>query len=45
MAFSPATLVRGPGDIAAMVVDVLKIIFTKPFQFRSSWSRPGSSPA
>ena len=34
MAFSPATLVRGPGDIAAMVVDVLKIIFTKPFQFR-----------
>ena len=34
MAFSPATLVRGPGDIAAMVVDVIKIIFTKPFQFR-----------
>ena len=34
MAFSPVSIVRGPGEIAAMVVDVVKVIFTKPFQFR-----------
>ena len=34
MAFSAVSIVRGPGEIAAMVVDVTKLIFTRPFQFR-----------
>jgi phospholipid/cholesterol/gamma-HCH transport system permease protein len=34
MAFSAVSVIRGPGEIAAMVVDVTKRIFTKPFQFR-----------
>jgi phospholipid/cholesterol/gamma-HCH transport system permease protein len=34
MAFSAVSIVRGPGEIAAMVVDVTKRIFTTPFQFR-----------
>ena len=34
MAFSPVSVVRGPGEIAAMVVDVTKRMFTTPFQFR-----------
>src|SRR3990170_4389013 len=34
MGFSPASVVRGPGDMTAMVVDVTIRIFTRPFQFR-----------
>lgn len=34
MAFSAISIIRGPGELAAMVVDVTKLIFTKPFQFR-----------
>ncbi len=34
MAFNAMSVVRGPGELAAMVVDVIKIIFTRPFQFR-----------
>src|ERR1700750_2685866 len=34
MAFSPVSVIRGPGEIAAMVVEVTKRIFTRPFQFR-----------
>jgi len=34
MAFSAVSVIRGPGEIAAMVVEVTKLIFTKPFQFR-----------
>jgi phospholipid/cholesterol/gamma-HCH transport system permease protein len=34
MAFSPVSVIRGPGEIAAMVVDVTKRMFTTPFQFR-----------
>jgi phospholipid/cholesterol/gamma-HCH transport system permease protein len=34
MAFSAVSVIRGPGEITAMVVDVTKLIFTKPFQFR-----------
>lgn len=34
MAMSFATVVRGPGEIAAMVVDVVKAIFTTRFQGR-----------
>lgn len=34
MAFSAVSVIRGPGEIAAMVVDVTKLIFTRPFQFR-----------
>ena len=34
MAFSALSVVRGPGEIAAMVVDVTKRIFTTRFQFR-----------
>lgn len=34
MAFSAVSVIRGSGEIAAMVVEVTKIIFTRPFQFR-----------
>lgn len=34
MAFNAVAIVRGPGEIAAMVVDVTKVIFTRPFQAR-----------
>ena len=34
MAFSAVSVVRGPGELAAMVVEVTKRIFTTPFQFR-----------
>src|SRR5213592_4737648 len=34
MAFTAASVIRGTGEIAAMVVQVTKIIFTRPFQFR-----------
>lgn len=34
MAFSPVSILRGPGEITAMVVQVAKVIVTKPFQFR-----------
>ena len=34
MAFSAVSVLRGPGEIAAMVVEVTKRIFTRPFQFR-----------
>src|SRR6201995_1645338 len=34
MGISAASIVRGPGEIAAMVTDVTKRIFTRPFQFR-----------
>lgn len=34
MAVSVATVVRGPGELAAMVVDVTKRVFTSPFQLR-----------
>ncbi len=34
MAFNALSIVRGPGELAAMVVDVIKVIFTRPFQFR-----------
>ena len=34
MAFTAASVLRGPGEMAAMVVEVTKRIFTRPFQFR-----------
>jgi phospholipid/cholesterol/gamma-HCH transport system permease protein len=34
MAFSAVSAVRGPGELAAMVVEVTKRIFTTPFQTR-----------
>jgi len=34
LAFSAASVVRGPGELALMTVEVTKRIFTKPFQFR-----------
>ncbi len=34
MAFSAASVVRGPGEIAAMVVEVTKRMFQRPFQWR-----------
>jgi phospholipid/cholesterol/gamma-HCH transport system permease protein len=34
MAITAAAVVRGPGEVAAMVVQVTKIIFTRRFQFR-----------
>src|SRR5918997_1689103 len=34
MAFAAVSVLRGPGEIAAMVVQVTKRIFTRPFQFR-----------
>ena len=34
MAFTAVSVLRGPGEIAAMTVDVTKRIFTKPFQLR-----------
>jgi phospholipid/cholesterol/gamma-HCH transport system permease protein len=34
MAFTAVSVVRGPGQLAAMVVEVTKRIFTTPFQFR-----------
>jgi phospholipid/cholesterol/gamma-HCH transport system permease protein len=34
MTFSAVSVVRGPGEIAAMVVDVSKRMFRRPFQWR-----------
>lgn len=34
MGVSVVSVVRGPGELAAMVVDVTKRLFTTPFQFR-----------
>ena len=34
MALSATSVIRGPGEIAVMVVEVIKRIFTRPFQFR-----------
>ncbi len=34
MAFNAVSVVRGPGEIALMVVEVTKRTFTRPFQFR-----------
>jgi phospholipid/cholesterol/gamma-HCH transport system permease protein len=34
VAFSAASIVRGPGELAAMVIDVAKRTFTTPFQLR-----------
>lgn len=34
MAFNAVSVIRGPGEITAMVVQVTKLLFTKPFQFR-----------
>jgi phospholipid/cholesterol/gamma-HCH transport system permease protein len=34
MAFTAVSVLRGPGEVAAMVVQVTKLIFTRPFQFR-----------
>lgn len=34
MAFSAASVVRGPGEIAAMVVEVTRRMFKRPFQWR-----------
>jgi phospholipid/cholesterol/gamma-HCH transport system permease protein len=34
MAITAASVIRGPGEMAAMVVQVTKIIFTRRFQFR-----------
>jgi phospholipid/cholesterol/gamma-HCH transport system permease protein len=34
MGFSAVSVIRGPGEITAMVIEVTKKIFTKPFQFR-----------
>lgn len=34
MAFSAASAVRGPGEIAAMVVEVTRRMFKRPFQWR-----------
>jgi phospholipid/cholesterol/gamma-HCH transport system permease protein len=34
MAITAASAIRGPGEMAAMVVQVTKVIFTRPFQLR-----------
>lgn len=34
MALSAVSVLRGPGELAAMTVEVVKRIFTRPFQFR-----------
>ncbi|MDN4163031.1 MlaE family ABC transporter permease [Nocardioides abyssi] len=34
MAFSAVSVIRGPGELTAMVVDVTKRLFTTPFQLR-----------
>ncbi len=34
MAISAVSVIRGPGEIAAMVVDVSKAVFRRPFQWR-----------
>ncbi|NYJ01116.1 phospholipid/cholesterol/gamma-HCH transport system permease protein [Nocardioides thalensis] len=34
MAVNAASVIRGPGELALMVVEVTKLIFTRPFQFR-----------
>ena len=34
MAVTVTGVLRGPGEIAAMTIDVIKAIFTTPFQFR-----------
>ncbi|CAN5414064.1 ABC transporter permease [soil metagenome] len=34
MALTATAVLRGPGEIAAMTIDVIKRIFTTPFQFR-----------
>ena len=34
MGFSAVSVIRGPGEITAMVVQVTKRIFTRPFQTR-----------
>ena len=34
MAFSAVSVLRGPGELAAMTVDVVKLTFTTRFQFR-----------
>jgi phospholipid/cholesterol/gamma-HCH transport system permease protein len=34
VAFSAVSLIRGPGEIAALALEVTKRIFTRPFQFR-----------
>ena len=34
MAFSAVSVLRGPGELTAMTVEVFKRMFTKPFQFR-----------
>ncbi|TYL49606.1 ABC transporter permease [Nocardioides sp. BGMRC 2183] len=34
MAFNAVSVIRGPGEIAVMVVEVTKRIFTRPFQVR-----------
>jgi phospholipid/cholesterol/gamma-HCH transport system permease protein len=34
MGFTAVSVIRGPGEISAMVFEVTKKIFTKPFQFR-----------
>jgi len=34
MAITATSVIRGPGEMAAMVVQVTKVIFTRPFQFR-----------
>ena len=34
MAFSAVSVIRGPGEVAAMVVEVTKRLFKRPFQWR-----------
>ena len=34
MAFSAVSVLRGPGELSAMTFEVVKRMFTKPFQFR-----------
>ncbi|MFA6575492.1 MAG: ABC transporter permease, partial [Nocardioides sp.] len=34
MAFSAVSVLRGPGELTAMTVEVVKRMFTRPFQFR-----------
>ncbi len=34
MAFTAASVIRGPGELAVMTIEVTKRIFTRPFQFR-----------
>jgi phospholipid/cholesterol/gamma-HCH transport system permease protein len=34
MALTATGVLRGPGEIAAMTIDVIKAVFTTPFQFR-----------